>query len=157
MFCSSNIVVSGCFLLSNPHKCYIWNFRYKRRVTYRFSYAMRHNNANKVISHPLPYASFPEFWSISRSIFILDNLIVGWVRSLLIKSLVFCIKSIDLESVKSSGSRIYQSKSWYYLGLCQTSKMEFFTEIVFGYKPLFPTLRFDWFHKTLSKTIFMFC
>ena len=33
-------------------------------------------------------------------------------------------------------SRIHQSKSWYSLGLCQTSKVDFFAEIVFGYKPL---------------------
>ena len=97
------------------------------------------------------------FLKLFVSIFILDNLIVGWVRGLLIKGLAFCIKSIDLGSVKSSGSRIYQSKSWYYLGLSQTSKVEFFTEIVFDYKPLFPTLMFNWFHKILPKTLFMFC
>ena len=33
------------------------------------------------------------------------------------------------------GSRIHQSKSWYYLGLLQTSKVELFAKIVFGYKP----------------------
>ena len=38
--------------------------------------------------------------------------------------------------VNSWGSRIHQSKSWYYLGPSQTSKMEFFGEIVFSYKPL---------------------
>ena len=27
-----------------------------------FSIAMRHNDANKMTPHPLPYASFPEFW-----------------------------------------------------------------------------------------------
>ena len=31
---------------------------------------------------------------------------------------------------------IHQCKSWYYLGPSQTCKVEFFTEIVFGYKPL---------------------
>ena len=31
---------------------------------------------------------------------------------------------------------IHQSKSRYYLGSSQTSKVEFFTEIIFGYKPL---------------------
>ena len=34
------------------------------------------------------------------------------------------------------GSRIHQSKSWYYLGPSQASKVEFFAEIVFGQKPL---------------------
>ena len=33
----------------------------KRRVIYWFSYAMRHNDANKMITRSLPYALFPEF------------------------------------------------------------------------------------------------
>ena len=35
----------------------------KGQVTYLFSYAMRHNEANKMTPPPnlLPYASFPEF------------------------------------------------------------------------------------------------
>ena len=33
----------------------------KGRVTYRFLYAMRHNDANKISPHPLLKASFPEF------------------------------------------------------------------------------------------------
>ena len=33
----------------------------KRRVIYRFSYAMRHNELNKMTPNLLPYASFPEF------------------------------------------------------------------------------------------------
>ena len=37
--------------------------------------------------------------------------------------------------VKSWGSTIHQSKSWYYLGPSQTFKLEFFVEIVFGYQP----------------------
>ena len=51
--------------------------------------------------------------------------------------LVFYIKSIDLEGVFIVGrGRIHQSKSWYYLGPFQTSKVEPFANIVFGYKSL---------------------
>ena len=50
---------------------------------------------------------------------------------------MFCIESIDLgEGGNSLGSRNHQSKSWYYLEPSQTSKVEFFPEILFGYKPL---------------------
>ena len=163
LFYYSNIVVSGCFLLSNSHKYYIWNFRYKGRVNINFRTQCVTITQTRWSPTPCHMRYFQNsgknysFLKLFVSIFILDNLIVGWVRGLLIKGLAFCIKSIDLGSVKSSGSRIYQSKSWYYLGLSQTSKMEFFTEIVFDYKPLFPTLMFNWFHKILPKTLFMFC
>ena len=33
-------------------------------------------------------------------------------------------------------SRVHQSKSWYYLGLFQTFKVELLAKIVSGYKPL---------------------
>ena len=54
---------------------------------------------------PLPYASLPEFRKTNSflkpvlNIFILGNLIARWVRGLLKKGLVFCIKSIDLRGV----------------------------------------------------------
>ena len=54
------------------------------RITYRFSYAMRHNDANKMIPHPLSYASIPRlpnkidiFLKPVLNILILTNLIVG--------------------------------------------------------------------------------
>ena len=34
------------------------------------------------------------------------------------------------------GSRVHQSKSWYYLGLFQIFKVELLAKIVSGYKPL---------------------
>ena len=34
------------------------------------------------------------------------------------------------------GDRIHQNKSWHYSGPFQTSKMEIFAKIAFGYKPL---------------------
>ena len=44
---------------------------------------------------------------------------------------------IDLGKVLIvGGKRIHQSESWYYLGPFQTSKVEFFMKIVFGYKSL---------------------
>ena len=61
--------------------------RYKftmARVSYRFSYAMRHNDANKMTPHPVLYASFQNFNKMDGfpkfflKIFILGNLIVGW-------------------------------------------------------------------------------
>ena len=62
---------------------------------------MRHNDANKMTNHSLAYASFPEFQQNRYflnpvlNIFILDNLIVGWVEGDTKTRLVFCIKSID--------------------------------------------------------------
>ena len=54
---------------------------FKGPVTYRYSYAMRHNDAIKARHgpcHPLTYASFKEFWQnrYNLNIFILRNLIV---------------------------------------------------------------------------------
>ena len=113
----------------------------KGRVTYRFSYAMRHNEANKMTPpNLLPYASFPEFRQNRQfsktcfNTFLLRIFIVGWRRGLLRRGLTFCIKCEDLGDVLIVGtSRIHQSKSWYYLGPFQTSKVEFFVKIVFGY------------------------
>ena len=53
---------------------------------------------------------------------------------LLKRGLVFCNKYLDL-GVNIFG-RIHESKIWYSLGLSQTSKADFFAEIVFGCKPL---------------------
>ena len=61
------------------------------------------------------------------NIFIVGNLIVGWGEGVLKEGLVFCIKSIELKEVLIiGGNRIHQSKSWYYLGPSQTSKVDFF-------------------------------
>ena len=44
---------------------------------------------------------------------------------------------IDLEEVLKVGeSSIHQSKSWYYLGLFKTFKVELLAKAIFGYKPL---------------------
>ena len=55
---------------------------------------------------------------------------------LLQRGLVFCVKSLDLVEVLIFGGMIHQSKSCYSLGPSQTSKVDFFAEIVFGCKPL---------------------
>ena len=53
------------------------------------------------------------------------------------RGLVSYVKSVDLGDVLIVGrSRIHQSKSWYYLGPIETSKVEIFLKIVFGYKSL---------------------
>ena len=49
-----------------------------------------------------------------------------------IKEGFFCIKSLDAGKVLiAGGSRVHHSKSWYYLGPFQTSKVELFAKIVF--------------------------
>ena len=71
------------------------------------------------------------------NICILGNLIVGWGERV-IKEGVGILHQIYRfgGGVNIWGSGIPESKSWYYLGPSQTSKVEFFAEIVFGYKPL---------------------
>ena len=48
--------------------------------------------------------------------------------------LVSYMKSTDLGEVLIGESKIHQSKSWYYLGPFQTSKVELSAKIIFGYK-----------------------
>ena len=71
------------------------------------------------------------------NIIVLRNLTAGWERGLLKRGLAFCIKYIDLEEVLKVGeSNIHQSKSWYYLVLFKTFKVELLAKAIFGYKPL---------------------
>ena len=78
---------------------------------------------------------FPEFLKLVLNIFILHNLITGWVRRLLKRGLIFWIKSIDWgEALIVRGSSIHQSKNWYYLGSFQTYRLELFASIDFGHK-----------------------
>ena len=95
------------------------------------------------MGHSQNFDKIDTFLKPVLNIFILRNLSLlsvivglGWER-LLKRGLVFCIKSIDLGNVLIGGrSRIHQSKSWYFLGDFQTSKIELFGKIVFGYMPL---------------------
>ena len=131
----------GLKLIPEVHPVITWYiyenvYLFQGRVTYRFPYAMRHNGANNMTPCPLPYASCPEFRQNRQFLkpvlntFILHNLIVGRRRGLLKRGLVFCIKSINLRDMLIVGScRIHQNKSWYYLGLFQTSKVELFSAI----------------------------
>ena len=68
----------------------------------------------------------------------LHDLIVGWGKRV-IKEGAGILHQISRfrGDVNSWGSRIHQSKSWYYLGPFQTSKVELFAKILFGCK-LFP-------------------
>ena len=48
-----------CYICYISILIYLYSYE---RVAYRFSYPMRHNDANEMIPHPQPFASFPEFW-----------------------------------------------------------------------------------------------
>ena len=103
----------------------------KGGVTYQFSYAMRHNDANKMTPTPcnmLDFQNFDKtdsFLKPALNILILVNLIVGWVEGLIEEMAGILHQIYRFKRV------IHQSKSWYYLGPSQTSKMEFFAQIVF--------------------------
>ena len=62
----------------------------------------------------------------------------------------------------SGNSKIHQSKSWYHLGSLQTSKTDFSTKIVFGFKPLTFFVKklqrksFSGSIKRFQQTLFMF-
>ena len=78
----------------------------------RFSYAMSHNDANKMNLHPAPTtchmhhsSKFNKIDSFVKPVsdnFNLCNLIVGWGKEV-IKERVFCIKSISLGEVLIAG------------------------------------------------------
>ena len=116
----------------------------KGSVTYRFSYAMRHNITNKItpltpchIRHFQNFDKIDSFLKLVLNICIIGNLVVGW-GEWVIKGGAGIPHQIDRFSrgVNLWGSRAHQGKSWYYLGPSQTSKVESLAEIVFGYKPL---------------------
>ena len=77
-----------------------------------FSYAIRHNYAIKFLK------SFLNIW-------IVGNLIVGWAERV-IKQSAGILHQIYRFSVGVNicRSKIHQSKSWYYLGPSQISKVE---------------------------------
>ena len=102
------------FSKKNQNWAYIWINILKSIVTYRFSYAMRHNDTNKFTSrpHPWPCVSFSQnfdkmdsFLQLVLSIFILRNLIVRWQKDLPKRELVFCVKPIDLKHLRWSFSQ----------------------------------------------------
>ena len=69
----------------------------KGRVTYRFSYALRHNDANKMTPHPTPlhmrhcqiFGKIDSFLKPVLNIFILRILIVRWENGLLKRGMYF--------------------------------------------------------------------
>ena len=92
-----------CYICYIAILIYLYSYE---RVAYRFSYPMRHNDANEMIPHHQPFASFPEFWKIDSllkpalNIFFLRNSIAGWWASELWKKRLFsCTKSLDLGKV----------------------------------------------------------
>ena len=109
---------------------------------------MRPNDVNKATPPPPPptpcymrhsknFDKIGSFLKPILNIIVLRNLIAGWERGLLKRGLAFCIKYIDLEEILKVGeSSIHQSKSWYYLRLFKTFKVELLAKAIFGYKPL---------------------
>ena len=87
--------------------------------------------------HSQNFDKIDSFLKPVLNIFILGNYIVGWEKGV-IKERAGILHQIYRfrGGVNSWGSRIHQTKSWYFLGPFQTSKVELFAEIVFGYKPL---------------------
>ena len=124
-------------------------------MKYRFSYAMRHNDANKMnpptYTHPVICVIHKIFTKTSSflkpvlKIFILHNLIVGWGGLGVIKEGAGILHQIYRSRGGSScwGSRTHQIETKYNLWHFQTSK-------VGGafYENCFRKL-IDWFHKTL--------
>ena len=76
----------------------------KVRVTYRFSYKIRHNDANKMtppptschIRHTQNFDKIDSFLKSVLNICMLRDLIVGWGKRVIKEGLVFCIRSLDL-------------------------------------------------------------
>ena len=77
---------------------------------------MRHNDANKMTPlSPLHLSHFENFDKVNVILHQIYRFSGGF----------------------NTWTRIHQSKSWYYLGRpFQTSKVDFFAEIIFGYKSL---------------------
>ena len=115
-------------------------------VTCRFSYIVRHNDPKNMTSPPPPtpfhllhsknFDKIGTFLKLVLNICILGNLIVrrgGWV----IKEGAGILHQIcRFSGGVNIWGRIHQSKRCHSLGLSQTSKVDFFAEIVFSCKPL---------------------
>ena len=108
------------------------------------SYTMRHNDANKMTPlSPLHLSHFENFDKVNvflkpaLNICILSNLVVGWGEWVIKEAAVILHQIYRFSGGFNTWTRIHQSKSWYYLGRpFQTSKVDFFAEIIFGYKSL---------------------
>ena len=70
------------------------------------------------------------------NISIIGNLIVGWGGWVIIEGADILHQIFRFSGGVNIWGRIHQSKSWYSLGPCQTSKVDFVAEIVFGCMPL---------------------
>ena len=91
--------------------------------------------------HSQNFGKTDSFLKSVLNIFILSNLIVGLVEGAIKegKGVVFSIKPMDSGEVLIVGSRIHQSKTWYYsfqTSNIEPSRVEVFVEIVYGYKSL---------------------
>ena len=70
------------------------------------------------------------------NISIIGNLIVGWGGWTIIEGAGILHEIFRFSGGVNIWSRIHQSKSWYSLGPCQTSKVDFVAEFVFSCMPL---------------------
>ena len=116
-----------------------------RRVTYRFSYAMRHDYVNKVtpptptpchMRHSQNFDKIDSFLKPVLNIFIPCNLMQAGGGDCKRGGWYFV-----------SNLQIHQNKNWHYLGPFRISKVELFAEIAFGERLMkAPTQIFHWFH-----------
>ena len=100
---------------------------------------MRHNDANKMTLHLTPcymyhsqnFNKIDSFLKSVLNICIFGDLIVGWGEQVIEEGVGILHRIYSCSArVNIWGNRIRQSKSWYYLGSSQTSKVDFFAEIV---------------------------
>ena len=91
--------------------------------------------------YPLPYALFlyvykiDSFLKLVLNISSIGNLFLGWGEWVIKEGAGILHQTYWFSGFNIWGSRIHQIKRWYYLGPSQTSKVESFPEIVFGYIP----------------------
>ena len=88
------------------------------------------------LCHSQNFDKIDSFLKLVLNVCIIGNLVVGWGGWATKEG-----AGILHQIFRSSGGvniwvRIRQSKRWYSLGPSQTSKVDFFAEIVFGCKPL---------------------
>ena len=85
------------------------------------------------IHHSQNFDRIDSFLRSVLNICILGNLIVRWGEWVITEGVGFLHHIYKFNGgVNTWSSRIHQSKTWYYLGPSQTSKLEYFAEIVFG-------------------------
>ena len=88
------------------------------------------------LRHSQNFNKIDSFLKPVLNICILGNLIVGWGGWVIKEGAGILHQIFRFGEGVNIWGRIHQSKSWYSLGSSQTSKVDFFAEVVFGCKPL---------------------